>query len=550
MNFHMFCIFHKEYYLREDNENFIFFGVNEIYPKSNIGIKGESIILEHELEKYNPFLQKRGYMETSAYLHVYWNKLYLNNEIVGNKMVGFSQYDMKHNDNYSELDNDTIYLLNTGACIVNNKEWNNLMFPEFRNLDFLISSYNRFFNKNYSINELESMPLSLWQTNIYPVSIYEKLCQWLEVLVDEIYPWSNELPYETHFGSIGGYTERAISIFNAFEIYQGIKYKNLNIEHGVGALEKEQYNKNSFINSYSQDIYTKYIDNITGNYEGIQFSMFKSQCYLDNICYSCERVNKDGKNGLYFIKDKEINEYAFDIEGEDPRIFIFMGHVYVIFICLSPYENQNRCIGITKFDEWNPIFLQIDGMQKSHIEKNWVPFIKEGRLYFIYNYDPLIVLEYDLNLDGICKVIFGNLPIDTSITYLRGGCHSRIYKNCYEHYTHIILLDTNKWELVYVSKPVMYLCQINNCLNSHWLSPNSEKKLDTFYNILLDRTPNIIQDPISIYEKNSRYYITINIRDSVTLLYEIKFSNLFNLIKRDCPIGYFDNDVKNMILSI
>ncbi len=45
-------------------------------------------------------------------------------------------------------------------------------------------------------------PLSLWQTNIYPVKTYEKLCSWLEVLVDEIYPWSNE----THFGSIGGYT--------------------------------------------------------------------------------------------------------------------------------------------------------------------------------------------------------------------------------------------------------------------------------------------------------------------------------------------------------
>ena len=34
-------------------------------------------------------------------------------------------------------------------------------------------------------------------------------------LVDEIYPWSNQPPYETHFGSIGGYTERALAIFNA-----------------------------------------------------------------------------------------------------------------------------------------------------------------------------------------------------------------------------------------------------------------------------------------------------------------------------------------------
>jgi hypothetical protein len=72
------------------------------------------------------------------------------------------------------------------------------------------------------------------------------LCSWLEKLVDEIYPWSNQPPYETHFGSVGGYTERALSIFNAFEIYEGAPYSNLDITHGVGADVKEQYNEKSF----------------------------------------------------------------------------------------------------------------------------------------------------------------------------------------------------------------------------------------------------------------------------------------------------------------
>ena len=87
--FTMFCIFHREFFLRDDNSNFIFFGVNEAYCKKNK--KENNVIYEYELEIYNPFLQKRGYMETSAYLHVYWNKLYENND-----MVGFSQYDMIH----------------------------------------------------------------------------------------------------------------------------------------------------------------------------------------------------------------------------------------------------------------------------------------------------------------------------------------------------------------------------------------------------------------------------------------------------------------------
>ena len=553
----MFCVYHKVYYMTPDKSNFIFYGVNEVYPKE----KNEKNILEYELEYYNPFLQKRGYMETSAYLHVYWNKLY------NKSIIGFSQYDMIHTDNYNTLNPNTIYLMNSGNKIIKNGIWNSQMYPQFRNLDFLIESYNRFFNTKYSVVTLEDMPLSLWQTNIYPVKIYEKLCKWLEILVNEIYPWSNEPPYETHFGSIGGYTERALALFNAFEIYEGIPYNNLNIHH-LDLLEKEQYNNNSFLNKYSQDIHTKYIDNITTNHSNVNFSMFKSQVYLNDICYSCERINRDGKNGLYFSKNGWSRENAFDIEGEDPRMFILNEEVYVIFICLSPYENQNRCIGITKFNDWNPIFLQIENIEKNQMEKNWAPFVKDDKLFFVYNYDPLIILYYDFNPEGKCQVIFTqdncNLPINTSNTYLRGGsnlihykdgyyiggCHSRIYKDCFEHYTHIILLDTNNWKLVYVSKPVMYLCEIKEELNSWWLSPGSTKKVDIMNNIIVDKTPNIIQDPISIYEKDGKYFITINIRDCITLLYEISFTNLFDFIKTDKQIGYYDNYVKESIVII
>jgi len=551
----MYCVYHKTYYVRPDNYYFTFFGVNEIYTKK----KDHNVIVEYDLDHYNPFLQKRGYMETSAYLHVYWNKLYKNKDL-----IGFSQYDMKHNTIYANLDKNTIYILNANEPIVHNNQWNKLMFPELRNLKFLMKSYNTHFNTLFDIHELENLPLSLWQTNIYPVSIYEKLCSWLEVLVDDIYPWSNQPPYETHFGSIGGYTERALSIFNALEIYQGVKYQNLNIQHGVGAFEKEQYNHQSFLNKYSQDIHTKYIQNITGNYNNVNYCMFNAQCFLNGVTYSCERIYKNNKNGLYFKRDdcETYREHAFDIEGEDPRIFILNNEVYVIFICLSPYANQNRCIGITTFNEWNPIFLQIENMEKNHIEKNWAPFVKNGYLYFVYNYDPLVILSYELNPDGICKVVFKqdniHLPIKTSNTYLRGGsnlihynddyyiggCHSRIYTGYFQHYTHIVLLDVSTWKLVYVSKPVMYLCDIKEKLNSWNLSPNSSKPLDTFNTILMDKTPHLIQDPISLYMKDNKYHITINVRDCVSLLYEIEFKNILDFVSYDKPMGYYDDFVK------
>jgi len=251
-NLEMFCVYHKKYYFRNDNWYFTFIGVNEVYPKEETA----NNILEYKLDKYNPFLQKRGYMETSVYLHVYWNKLYKNKD-----MVGFSQYDMKHHNIYNNLDKETIYLLSSNKLIVKNNKWDSLMFEKLRNLDFLVNSYNSHFNKSYTKKELENKTLSLWQTNIYPVKIYEKLCGWLEKLVDEIYPWSNKPPYETHFGSIGGYTERALSIFNAFEIYEGTAYSKLNIKHPIGEEKiKEQYNKKSFLNNYSQDVYCKIVE--------------------------------------------------------------------------------------------------------------------------------------------------------------------------------------------------------------------------------------------------------------------------------------------------
>ena len=569
----MFCIFHREFFLTEYNKDFIFFGVNEAYYKKIEKIK--NVIYEYELEKYNPFLQKRGYLETSAYLHVYWNKLYKNNE-----MVGFSQYDMTHNSNYDNLDKNTMYIM-LGSCIgtldiVKNGVWSTTMYSHNHNLNFLIESYNKTFGKTYSITELEGMPSSYWHTNIYPIKIYEKLCIWLEKLVEEVYPWLNQSPWPTGFGALGGYMERAICIFNAFEIYEGCRYEDLslNIIHKHVYDDCDYfYNEKLFLNNYSRDVNTKYIKNITGNYDDVDYCMWKSMCYFDGITYSCERILKNGKIGLYFKREDMSNhrEEGFDIDAQDPRIFVFNETVYVVFICLSPYENQDYSIGITPFNEWNPIFLQIENIEKNPTEKNWAPFVKDNRLYFVYNYDPLIIIEYDLNQNGICKVVYTqencSLPINTSLTYLRGGsnlihykdgyyigaCHSRIFLNEWRHQTHIILLNTTTWELVYVSKPVIYLCDIKDELNAWWEAPGSRKKLDTLNintintNILFDKTPHMLQSPASLYLKDDKYFITINVRNSVSLLYEVSFANLFDLIKSGKQIGYYDNYVKECI---
>jgi len=536
------------------NDDFIYFGVNEIYDK----YKFHNQVLEYELEIYNPFLQKRGYMETSTYLHVYWNKLYKDKE-----MIGFAQYDMFH-PTY-ELSNDILYIFNiqNEDKIVENGMWNPLMFSNIVDLEYLIDHYNTFFHKKYSIKELENMPLSLFQTNIYPIKIYEKLCKWLEVLVKDIYPSKNQPPYETHFGSIGGYTERAMSIFNAFEIYEGQKYDVLNIKMYAKDLPRLQYDTKCYLNNYSQEVYTKFIDNITSSNNDIQSSS-KTQCYLNGL-YSCERINQinnnNNKNGLQLTNQfsNKITDYGFDIDAQDPKLFILNDCVYILFHCLSPYKDQYKCMAITKFNEWNPIFLQTE--TKNIIEKNWAPFVKDNQLFFIYNYDPLVVLYYDFNSNGMCTVINDKCLFNNSNSNIRGGnlihykdeyyigvCESRIYKDEFQYYTHIVLLDTKKWEIVYISKPVMYLCNIKEELNSWHLNKRITKKIDTINSIIVDKTPNIIQTPISLYKKDNTYCITVNIRNCISFLYEIRFENLFDFLTIDKPVGFYEKYIKNLSL--
>ena len=289
---------------------------------------------------------------------------------------------------------------------------------------------------------------------------------------------------------------------------------------------------------YTTDITTKYIENITGSYPDTNYSMFRSQCYIDETLYSAERVNKNEKNGLYLNGIP----YGFDMEAEDPRLIIYNKKLYVIFNCLVPFENQERGIAITEFNDWNPIFLQVENMPKNHWEKNWMPFVKNETLYFVYNCDPLVILSYDFNNDGICKVVFtqNNISLPCEIPkYLRGGtnlihfkddyylgaCHSIAINNSIHIYnTQIILLDTKNWKIVYMSEPIMYETDDNTI----------QKKPGT--NIIYEVT-NIygglymIINPCSIYMKNNKTYITVDISDRKTLLYELNINDNIQMVE-------------------
>ena len=544
----LFPNFTKEYI----ENTFTYYGVNDLFEKSIPQKYNCNNILEYNLKDYDPFLQQRGYAETSAYLHIYNNNIHENLDY-----VGICQSNMVHTTKYENLNRNTIYTLNSDQSIVNNDQWAELMFPQLRNIDFLLNSYNSFYNTQYHISDLNKLPLSLHQTNIYPIHIFEKLCEWLLVLVNEIYPWSVEPPYETHWGVIGGFTERAISIFNAIEMLEGKKNEPLQISQFYSK-ENSVAVDSKFLNYFEPNISTKYIDNITQNSDipDLQFTMFKSLCYPDtnnnNNVYSCERLrNSKGDDGLIFKYKNISKRFGFDIGSEDPRLISIKGKVYVIFTCVFHYQHLNRGIAITNFEEFNPVFLKIRNDHFNSIEKNWAPFVKNDELYFVYNYDPLIILKYDFNSDGFCDVIFKQnnieLPINTNEpNHLRGGCnlihykddlyiggchtrilgnHTRLLKDYSQifdnramfYYTHIVLLNVKDWSIVYLSKPIMYNYPQNDL--------GKLRGTNILYNITklpyhLDGLWNI-QFPCSINKIMDKFVLSTDINCQMTLLFEL-----------------------------
>jgi hypothetical protein len=249
---------------------------------------------------------------------------------------------------------------------------------------------------------------------------------------------------------------------------------------------------------FDENIRTEFIADITNDkieqkreIEGFQYNMFQSTIKKDTTEYYCERINIssdrniNGIHGLFFSNNNN-NSSRFegkDIDTEDPRLFICNDEIYVVFNVFSPFSGHKRSMAISKYNHFQPIHLRIrddnNVVQDQIVEKNWSPCVVNNQLYFIYIFDPLIVLHYNFNPEGICTVHYKQNPeiqirdIYTPHKCLRGSscfipfmnsylgelyiglCHSYIYKNDqYYYYAFLCILNVTKWEIVFISKPI------------------------------------------------------------------------------------------------
>jgi len=330
---------------------------------------------------------------------------------------------------------------------------------------------------------------------------------------------------------------------------------------------------------FEKNVITKFIEDITNTipYEGLIFSMFKSICYDDDDkenYYYAERININHRNG-FKLGRKNTDEFrmaGFETNVDDPRLVCYRNKIYIIFNAPSVFPYTERCMGISEFGNWSPKFLRIRDIPPNFVEKNWTPFVKDDQLLFLYNHDPLIVIKYDVsNEEGICDIIYIQdnikLPINTNDNnYLRGGSnmiqyhcnncvkyyitasHDRIfYKDRYNHFTRFVLLDTNKWKIVYVSKPIKYVYDRDDFIRIE----NTNILYDYCQDYYNTKTY-LIQYPTSISHKSENiYYLTMFVSEKKSLLYEIILDiDEINKSLQHYELGEIQNRVKEEMIQL
>jgi hypothetical protein len=114
-----------------------------------------------------------------------------------------------------------------------------------------------------------------------------------------------------------------------------------------------------------------------------------------------------------------------DTGPQDARIFTFDNSLWIVFNMLSDTDGFRRMYLYQIDGERDqPRALQIHGRDYKKTEKNWTPFVSDGRLMFVYCFEPLVILQCNEPRNpkiALCTVVQGNPAEAPDCPFLRGG---------------------------------------------------------------------------------------------------------------------------------
>ncbi len=134
-------------------------------------------------------------------------------------------------------------------------------------------------------------------------------------------------------------------------------------------------------------------------------------------------VNGTLTSHLMQENDKSIVTYPHKITGyEDLRLFMYNHKLYAVCTSIKTNEkgiNEMCLLHINNDDNIEKVVRLKCPELPERTEKNWTPLVTDDKVLFIYSYQPIVVLEPDLET-GQCKILENGIN-NIDLSSYRGG---------------------------------------------------------------------------------------------------------------------------------
>jgi FkbM family methyltransferase len=293
-----------------------------------------------------------------------------------------------------------------------------------------------------------------------------------------------------------------------------------------------------------------YVEALTSNYRKISYNLSLATGKMIEF------------PSILNITAPEVDEYG--LGPEDSRIVLGENNQLFVTFNMLDVDNRRKIWLYDMITDYQTPF-SIRDHQSSNVEKNWTPFIKNNKLYFVYSYNPLKILQCFTH-NGACEFIsdtqsndpIGSLRGGTQLVrfrdsdYFVGIARTTTYCNKCERFyrPHLVVLSTisGKFHLVYVSEPL----RLDNIpmFASYFVSQYKNSK-DFCHNIIRIMTPGSIID----WEwPNDKLTFTISINDKRSFIISVigignVVQNIIFSIKNEYSQVFFKNSLNLKMVS-
>lgn len=212
------------------------------------------------------------------------------------------------------------------------------------------------------------------------------------------------------------------------------------------------------------------------------------------------------------LNDDKLKIYEHYITGfEDLRLLTYNNEIYGTCTAIATNPDVTNEIILFKIND-NKInnVLRLKGYENHKCQKNWMPFVNNNKINFLYSMDPFIILEPNMET-GECKIVV-NKKFDFDMKNYRGSSQLIDYDNGWLFIIHTVLFINSK------RKYVHRFVHMDKSFNNIRISP-------LFY--FIKKT---IEFVAGLVEYDNKLFITYGYEDKLAYMAQINAESVKNIL--------------------